>query len=216
MKEGRVDWKYYLAELAVVFTGITLAFALNRGYEDYKEGQLEARYLAGFHGDVIKDTAEVRSTLVSTRRTCDRLTSVLDDLAEEPYNYDSIMVILGEMSRYQQFFGNSVTYESIRNTGNFDIIGDFELRESLTGYYEMSKERRLVEGVFNNYVNQYFVPFVFANLDFAHQRFINKNVVRDAEFRNLLGGYLQLMKQILDFYQRLDAASRNLLEKLAG
>ena len=37
----RIDWRLPFIDLFVVFIGITLAFMINRAYENYKDGQLE-------------------------------------------------------------------------------------------------------------------------------------------------------------------------------
>lgn len=73
-----------------------------------------------------------------------------------------------------------------------------------------------MEQVLNDYINQYFVPFVFESIDIPGQRIMNRRAFQSYRFRNLLGGYSVLLQQNQSYYRDVQAQGDALLQKLPG
>jgi hypothetical protein len=102
------------------------------------------------------------------------------------------------------------TYESIKNSGNLNLITDFEIREKLIQYYQSFEEKKLVEEVNMLYINNYIVPFIHSNADFLKQKFISREVLEDHNFSNLVFGYYQILIQLIDNYKGIFVLNKEL------
>jgi hypothetical protein len=83
------------------------------------------------------------------------------------------------------------------------IISDFKLKHEIIGYYQTLIDKNMKEDVYNNYIDDYAVPYVYENLDFLNQKLINKKVLREKKFHNLILGYYALLVQNLETYKTI-------------
>jgi len=70
------------------------------------------------------------------------------------------------------------------------------------------------ETIYNMYVNNYVVPFVYDNLDLLENKIINQSVLRQKKHRNLIVGYYALLMQKVAMYEDILSTNVVLQEKL--
>lgn len=210
MKKLQVNWLNQFVELVVVIIGISLAFMINRAHENHKAGRLEHKYLQSFSDDISKDSEQLAEILTHEKATLTNINRLLGLLKKPLVHNDSVMVILSTMSRYYPFFQNASTYESIRNSGNLNILSDYFLKEEIFKYYQQDEERKIQEQSFSSYLNSYFIPFLFESIDLESAKIINMELLRHYEFKNLLLGYQVLLRQNYLLHQSMHEASLSL------
>jgi len=214
MKKSQINWLNQLIELFVVSIGITLAFMLDRAYENYKASQLEQKYLQSFFDDISTDGEQLKEILNNENATMSNIQRLFEMLKKPSVQSDSVMVLLSSMSRYYPFIQNASTYESIKNSGNLNLISDYFLKEEIFRYYQRDEERKLQEQNFSSFLNSYFIVFLFEHIDLESARIIHLDFIRSYEFKNLLIGYQMLLGQNFDIHQNMHQASLALSEKI--
>lgn len=53
------------------------------------------------------------------------------------------------------------------------------------------------------YITNYIIPFIHEHADFLNQRIIDRNVLKNHNFTNLVLGYYQLLTQTIDSYKSI-------------
>jgi hypothetical protein len=210
MKKQNINWINHIIELIVVFIGITLAFMLNNWRESYNNQQLENKYLIGFLNDISDDSAELNTTIKLNEQKLKRVNQFIGDLRKGTVQYDSALVIIGDLVQIHQFLPKLSTFETIKNSGNLSLISDYNLKESLINYYQSFEEKKLQESYYNLYINEYVIPFVYKNVNFLEREIINKNAINNYEFSNLILGYHQLLNQQIINYKDINTRNKEL------
>jgi hypothetical protein len=203
MKRNKVEWKNHLIELIVVFFGITLAFMLNNWREQAKNNQIESQYLSSFHDEIVNSNAKL-DTIIKTNKVKIRyLTNTIALLKSDKLQADSTMAVIAQMAQISLFIPKTNTYESIKNSGNFNIIESYEIRSKIIEYYESFEGKRLVEEYYKMYINNYIIPYFFENVDILNSKIINKKGIESYRLNNLIVGYYQLLVQVVDTYDNI-------------
>jgi len=89
----------------------------------------------------------------------------------------------------------------MKNSGNLNLISDYELKEPLISYCSGFADLNFKENVLNNYLNSYFIPFVYKNMDLMRQSIHSPRALEGYEFRNLVVGYYTLLMQNVESYR---------------
>jgi len=211
MKTNTVDWKNHLIELVVVFIGITLAFMLNNWREHAKDREIEGQYLRSFHEEISYSKAKLDTILNRNKAKINYLNNTIELLEGDALPSDSILAVLAQMAQISFFIPKTNTYESIKNSGNFNIIENYEVRTKIIEYYESFEGKNLVEGFYKMYIDDYIIPYFFENVDILNSRIMNKNEIKSFRFNNLIIGYYQLLVQLVDTYENIHHLNKQLI-----
>jgi hypothetical protein len=211
MKSNKVEWKNHLIELIVVFIGITLAFMLNNWREHTKNSRIESQYLSSFYDEIIYSNAKL-DTIINTNKVKIRyLTNTIALLKNDDLPADSIMAVIAQMAQISLFIPKTNTYESIKNSGNFNIIENYEIRSKIIEYYESFEGKKLVEEYYKMYINNYIIPYFFENVDILNSKIMNTNLIASYRLNNLIVGYYQLLDQVVDTYENIYSLNKLLI-----
>jgi hypothetical protein len=199
---SKINWLNHSIELIVVFIGVTAAFMLNTVREDYKDTQSEQQYLNSFLNNLSYDSALVKEVIDFNRSKIERLNGYIILIKSDNLTVDSAAVLCGDMSANFQFSPKTITYESIVNSGNFGIISNYKLKEELIRYYKGFDDMKLKEQIFNEFLKDYLIPFIYANFDMLNQKIKTPNAIKGHSFSNLVLGYYALLSQSLESYEK--------------
>jgi len=211
MKRNNVEWRNHLIELIVVFIGITLAFMLNSWRENAKNNQIEGQYLSSFHKEIAYSNAKLDTILKKNKVKIRYLTNAIELLKSDKLPSDSIMVVIAQMAQISLFIPKTNTYESIKNSGNFNIIENYEIRSKIIEYYESFEGKKLVEEYYKLYINNYIIPYFFENIDILNSKIMNKKGIESYRLNNLIVGYYQLLVQVVDTYENIYKLNKHLI-----
>ncbi len=106
------------------------------------------------------------------------------------------------------------TYEDITNSGNLNIIQDFELKGQIVDYQIALKGVRFVDDYFYRYFNSFVMPFVFMKFDVLSGHFVDDNSFTTIEFSNSFVGYYSMVQQRNFAYKNFLAKSIEFKEVL--
>lgn len=213
---NEINWPEQVIQLIVVVLSITLAFMVNRWYENYKNRQLERKYLHSFYSEIISDQAQIDSLITENTTRLENRGKLLRFLDRNPVPGDSLLHLFAEMLTFKPFDPNMTTYEAIKGSGNFNLITNYDLQEHLIQYYHRLEGKKYVDAIFDAYLNQYIIPFAFENVDFTQNRFVNEKSLNIFKFKNLALGYYTLLQQNIDFYKNIQNIGQDLNQLLAA
>ncbi len=208
-EKDKINWVYYLIELIVVFIGITAGFFLNNWREDYNQSKAEEKYLRGFYDDILTDSDNLDSLIIRGEIKTDRLLEIAkqSEVINKPLSEELAEAIVLEMLSIEWFSQSNDTYEDIINSGNLNIISDYELKEKISSYYSFLKEVRNIEKFYRDHMDKYGFPILYKSYHLLKRKFISKSVYQSLEFTNMYLGIIALQQQNTKTYK--EALKRN-------
>lgn len=163
-----LDWPTLVAELLLIFVGITAALWFDGLAESRAAARREASVLGELASALRSDTADLSFNLRSDELTRTSLDTVLAHLSRR-LPYDSTMALhFGRASRFTNFLPNTSAYEYLKSLGLASVTND-GLRRDITRYYEV-QHRYLtsVEGIFvNGSWHEMMAPQMIEKFDYA-------------------------------------------------
>ncbi|MTI21547.1 hypothetical protein E1176_11000 [Fulvivirga sp. RKSG066] len=211
-----INWKDHLVNLFVVIIGITVAFALNRFAENSKEQALEKEYLKSFLDDLNKDIEQLivlSDTSTYWMKNNKRLTEVI---TSEDLSNDSLFYYVISLYSLAEFTAQDNTYETLRSSGNFYLLGDFNLRKDLTNVYNTHyKYIAYLDEYHRNLQMNKLSPYINENVRFTGRPVIaNTEFLRDNYFINISFSALNVLQTKLKAYDDALEAMKDLKIRL--
>lgn len=215
MRKKKINWVYYIVELLVVFIGVTSGFVLNNWREDNAEIRLEQKYLSSFYKDIASDATTLDSLVFRTHNKVDNLMGVLKktEVINEPLSEDLAKLIVNEIIYFEWFSPTNDTYDDIINSGNLNLISDYELKEKVSSYYSFLNELKNVEQFYKEHLKDYGFPILYKNYHLFKREFINEECYQTLEFTNMFLAGIALYQKNLKMYEL--ALEKNLELKAA-
>ena len=194
--------KYYLFEILVVFLGIMAAFVLNSWWQGVKESNLEQKYITGLKNDIEKNITELSGLIEIEEDNNNAIQKVVRMISRNEYPVDTIIHYSVRMAYLFEFKQNSITFETLKASGNLEIISDYDLRNKIVEVYNHYSHIIKFDDMYRKYIDDYVIPFLWKNIDMITGKPVNTNFVKQVEFKNVLTGYLLMLTQQLDGYKQ--------------
>jgi hypothetical protein len=138
----------------------------------------------------------------------------LDVLLQTNIKNDSINLFSQSLMVIAEFVPQSNTYESLKTSGQMEIISDFSLKNQIHDVYLNYNSIKQYDSVYRDFHNQFVQPFFVKNLDFRNFDITCSDVLNDFQFTNLIQGYLITVSQKVDGYRVALQKSRLLKQAL--
>jgi hypothetical protein len=202
-KKSKITWTYYIIELAVVFIGVTAGFILNNWREDAAEIKMERKYLESFHSEVLLDKDNLDSLILHSQLKIDNLLNIIKqtEVINKPLTEELAQKIVMEIMYIEWLSPANDTYEDIINSGNLNIVSDYNLKEKISSYYTFLNEVSNVEQFYREHMNNYGFPILYKNYHLLRREFINAESYKSLEFTNMYLGVVALLQQNNEKYK---------------
>jgi hypothetical protein len=214
-KSARSSWLKLFLELIAVFVGITAGFFVNSYGEKRANLELEHKYLTSISTNLKTDSIEINSLIEDSQNNVDISMRAVSTMQTEELTLDTALAVIQVMAAYNNLNLEDATYKSIVGSGYLGLIMDFETREQIVKYYSFLKDIQLAEEVYNNYITDYVLPFVFKNLDILSAEIVEDFDLGSLEFRNLTTGYYALASQKMALIVTMDSLNHSLKESVS-
>ncbi|MFC1887229.1 hypothetical protein ACFLYK_00295 [Candidatus Cloacimonadota bacterium] len=198
MPRKKIEWKLQLIELLVIFIGISLAFFSENLRESYKEKQLGKKFLQSFHNELLEDRVVLERTIEINSRKINRADNFIQKIMTDEVVMDTLFLVISNIAQTNHSSTQTVTYESIINSGNLDLITDFNLKEKIIKYYLFLETKKDQDKVYNEFLKDYMMPFVLNKMDLINQKLLDDNIYKEMSFRNMVISYRTLLNQELN------------------
>jgi hypothetical protein len=172
---GKKKWHHYFWEFFMLFLAVTLGFLVENLREHFVENKKEKQYMRSLIADLKEDDRAISQDLISQeKRTAmmDSMITLLNDPARIRGNEGLLYYWARVSPRLATLPVNTRTFEQLKNSGNFRLIGKIETSNRIMTYYESIPLIRLIEGLFLGEFDQYkilasriFDPAVFISME---------------------------------------------------
>ena len=223
----KLTGKQALAEIVLIFIGITLAVAFNNWNDDRKNSQLRSIYQERLLAELQQDRRDLNSIIAYHRGREEGINGFFQYLdSESRPNADSLQAFIQDFSYHMNtYVPNESTYEELISTGNIKLI-ETEVRTRLIRLSRMhayvvetqkSFDRRYEDR--RNQMAQHIDEASFYDIrrrpdpkQIAWQRDINSPGFRS--YSNLLAVRLQIATTLIGMYGSVDKRCEELINLL--
>ena len=208
------EWGKLFFELIVVFLGVTGGFVLNNWRMEQEEIKLEEKYLASFLQDVEFDIPSLESAVNADSFWLARAKPLLTSIMNKNMNIDSAQAMINMIATISKIDAHSSTYEEISNSGNLNILTDFELKAQIVDYYLALGGVGFIDEYFHKYFDDFVMPFILTEYSVLTNEFKDKQIINSVRFSNVIAGYYSMVQQRMAAYKSLLNDSYLLREEL--
>ena len=189
------NWGKLGLELIVVFLGVTSGFLLNNWREQKQEKQIEQKYISSFIKDVSDNISDIESLTVTDSIWINTATPNLKLLQNKSLIEDSAKLVISRILQINKMDSHSGTYEDITNSGNLNLITNFDLKTNIVDYHLALKGVGFIDDHFYKYFNDFVMPFVFSEFNVLTGEFKNAREINNIRFSNIFTGYYSMVQQ---------------------
>ncbi len=210
----KIDWKSKFMDLLIVVIGITIAFNLNSWNLSIETNSKVKGYIQNFSAESKANQENLSTAIAFSEETHKDIDTLKNILLSKRYSDKRIVLLTSRMMAMAAFTSSTTTMENIKASGDFDLIKDMELRESIINTYNFYETTANLEKLLSDYINQYITPFFFENVRFSDFSSIHSDFVKEPAFENIVFGYEMLLKQLINGYHENMKMQKDLNEKL--
>ncbi len=208
------SWNTLFLEVIVVFLGVTAGFLLNNWRTDQKEADIEILYMDGFERNLQSNMADLKDAIERDSLRIDRMLPLILDIRNDSLSLDSAKEVMNMIISIYEVELQMDTYTDIVNSGNMNLLSDFELKESIVKYYISVEGVVFLEGFFLNYYNEFILPFLMTEYDMLSRELKDETTINTIEFSNVVTGYFSMVQQKEDAYSNLYQEGDELLKQI--
>ena len=146
-------WTHYFWEFFMLFLAVTLGFFVENQREHFIEHLREKQYVKSLIEDLQKDTVDLNHDIPFWDLQMQRIDTIRNEIEKSPENRDQLILYLhaGYMRWYDKFVYHDRTIMQLKNGGNFRLIRNKTVAESLIDYdASINSELRDMEALSNN------------------------------------------------------------------
>jgi len=208
------NWGKLGLELIVVFLGVTSGFLLNNWREQEQEKLIEQKYISSFIKDVNDNISDLESLTVADSIWLNTATPNLISLQNKSLIEDSAKLVIRRVLQINKMDSHSGTYEDITNSGNLNLIRNFDLKTNIVDYHLALKGVGFIDDHFYKYFNDFVMPFVFSEFSVLTGEFKNAGEINNIRFSNIFTGYYSMVQQRNSAYKDILLKSYKFKEEL--
>ena len=141
-------WHYFF-EFLMLFLAITLSFFVENLREKYVENKRAKEYAQSLYDDLKIDTAIIRRTYNEKKWIMAKFDSVGKMLESTDLKYNEFIYYVERYIIFNDvFISQDVTFQQLRNSGNFRYIKDVALYKKIADYYSLYSRYQAIDGNF--------------------------------------------------------------------
>lgn len=170
----KINWRYAFGEILIVIIGISIAFSINKCAENSKNEFNKKQYLSNIKNDVIADRDALQENAIALEQKIKTADEILPKLNTD--SPDKMMIVgkIFSLMDLKDFTPKDNTYQTLINSGDLQLINDFELKTTIEKHYSyygiMMKSYMRLENIQKEYVGNYFIHHTDFD-DFKNNRF---------------------------------------------
>ncbi len=211
----KINWWQYLIELIVVIIGISIAFSLENWREHQKEHQITKEYLQSLKADLMLDSVSFKQLIGRTNYSMRCATSVRQTIENQKIEKaDSFFMNMFSMYMPLDFQASRSTIDALENSGQLNLIHNFELKKQIVSLYQHYKmidesEEQRARGIENYYTphladNYDYDAFFFSRypMSLAEKEVLMKKALKDLTLKNMSTGVNTGLFYSKQYYQK--------------
>lgn len=213
----KINWLDHLVNLFVVIAGISVAFYMNGWRADKEKILVENEYFRSFILDLNQDIDDLDSLLIDDSVQLEALRKLLqfniDKDVDELGLVDSMKWAINRLASLNTFSSQNSTYESMKSSGKFEVLSDFQVKKKILDYYHTSHGTVVaVESYYVKNYDNYILPFFIE--EFTGGINNSQDLISTAKFRSIVRVHLIFLSQKMDAVRTSISNAKMLREAL--
>ena len=205
----RKKFTHYLWEFLMLFLAVFCGFLAENQREHIVEHQREKKFVESLLEDLKKDTADLENDIPFWNHYLNRVDTLQAELKKPAAQRNQILVYrcMANMRRYNNFEYHDRTIDQLKNAGNFRLIRNKKIADSLIDYDANIRSELRDQEVQSNSIWQ--------SLNFLQDRFMNSDffILKNSSIRldsaaKANPSVLEIRKNqdddLFEYYNRLD------------
>lgn len=194
----------YIIEFILVIVGISIAFWLSELAEEKKKDKLEIQYLKDILEDLQADVELIDYlTLLNQSKTTELERGVrMFQKNRASINPDSIPQYTRIMGNLNLFSPNNFTYITLKQSGDFKIIKNHDIRKRLVQLYSSYESIEFEQVNLTQALDDHFYSEYFNNYDMINDRIVNRQFMTSSYISNFIAFSLSQTNSVLVFFER--------------
>jgi len=213
--EKEKNQRNYFFEILVIFVGITAAFVLKSCWNSVKAGNLEEKYLKSLHADLDKNIEELKGLIEIIEDNDNAIQKLVVMVSKAEYNPDTIIKNSVRMAFLFEFTPHSATFETLKTTGDLEIISDYDLKNGIVQLYQEYDDIKKSDELHKKFIEDHIIPYLWENIDMINGIAVNDKFYKTVTFKNILTGYLLVLSRQRDAYKKGLEMSNKLKEMIS-
>ena len=163
------NWFAVVLDLLVVVVGLFIGLQVDTWWEDRKEAQFEAVYLAELREDFEANRSSLLNQIQVAEQTIrDMVTLHAQSLLAEPsLSVAELNQRFASIHHMPTFAVTSRVYDNLTGSGDLRLLRDRSLKNALADYYAKAGITAVVQATHEMELVQTFQPYIIENLDYA-------------------------------------------------
>ena len=205
-QKNKLNWRLHIIELLVVIIGISIAFALEGWSGNRKQQKLQANYLNSLKVDLEKDKEDLQTIIDSTNVLLGHVGEMFGFIyTNKPADvYRRHHITSSYLPTY--FYPQNGTYVSLNNSGDINVVQDFELKAAMSDHYNVQyRELEQLDAVVKNLVDNMIQPYMINEIKFSFTRDGIEDVapLKETKAINMLGSYFNILSARQEAYAEM-------------
>ena len=182
----------FLVEILMIVVGINVALWFEGWFEDLRDAETEAQYLADLRDDLHSDirnldqVIKVNSDKVSN---IEMLLGQLESLAVATPEKQSAAIFAP--SSYSFFQPSDFTYRSMQESGDFRLLANASIKKLILQLNRQHDDIALLQGNFLQALDDGYIPLMMKSFDILNSRIVDPSLFDDVTFRNFFAYTVQ-------------------------
>lgn len=157
----KINWQYAIGEVLIVIIGITIAFALNNWNDNYKSKRLKKQYLQNLAVDIESEIELLEKNQTACQKKLADIAFVKPFLGNPNIRRDTVIRKVFDIARMINFQPQDITYQTLINSGDLQLIDNFELRKSIEAHFsqhsEILQNYERIKVIHEKYLGNYYI-----------------------------------------------------------
>lgn len=194
----------YFIEFILVIVGISIAFWLSELAEEKKKDELEIQYLKDILEDLQADVELIDYlTLLNQAKTTELERGVrMFQGTRSKINPDSVPQYTQIIGNLNLFSPNNFTYITLKQSGDFKIIKNHDIRKRLVQLYSSYESIEFEQVNLTQALDDHFYSEYFNNYDMINDKIVNREFMTSSYISNFIAFSLSQTNSVLVFFER--------------
>ncbi|MEN0004774.1 MAG: DUF6090 family protein [Bacteroidota bacterium] len=202
-KKPILDWRYAIGEIIIVIISISIAFGLNNWASARKDRQKAEQYLENLQEDLLSDRAALQTIDLRLDTALQQHWGISRHFFATIPGRDTVaFAFFKQLNRPYDFFPHNATFESLRYSGDFELIKGIDLKNKIVEHYG---KYAVIEKNLSTYERtqfDYSFRFFHENLDYSKlQQTKGLDMLKNPKFSNLVFSNIGLLGRMQDGVQ---------------
>jgi hypothetical protein len=204
-----------LVEILMIVIGINVALWFEGWFEDLRDAEMEAQYLADLRDDLRADIRNLDDLIQYNADKADKIGGIikrLDHLGE--LSSEEQTAVIFAPSSYGFFQPSNFTYRSMQESGDFRLLSDASIKKLILQLNRNHGDIAVLQGNFLQALDDGYIPLMMSNFDILNSRVVNTSLFDNVAFRNFFSYTEQDTQAMLRAYEIARQRSGDLLAEI--